>query len=111
METIERYRDIVQELLEGYAAIPYPQKDFERELIVDRERDRYLLLTLGWDGSHRVYGVIFHLDIRDGKIWIQSNNTDTELAPKLVRAGVLREHIVIGLISPDARADTDYAVG
>ncbi len=110
METVERYRAIVEKILEDYAAVPYAQKNYERELVLDRKRDRYLLLTLGWDGRRRVYGVVFHLDIRDGKIWIQSNSTDTELAPKLVRAGVLREHIVLGLLPPDARADTDYAV-
>ena len=97
-------------MLKEYAAAPYAQENYGRELVLDRERDRYLLLTTGWDGRKRVYGTDFHLEIRDGEIWIQCNNTNIEPAPELVRAGVPKEHIVIGLLPPDVRADTDCAV-
>src|SRR4028118_160615 len=32
-----------------------------------------LCADLAWDGLRRVYGCVMHLDIKDGKIWIQQN--------------------------------------
>jgi XisI protein len=52
-----------------------------------------------------------HLDIKDGKIWIQQNNTEREIAEELVGMGVPKSDIVIGFHSPFKRKFTDYAVG
>jgi hypothetical protein len=51
-----------------------------------------------------------HLDIEDGKIWIQRNETDRLIAQKLVEMGIAREHIVLGLQPEYARPDTGYNV-
>ena len=51
MDNIERYRAVVQRELEKIAATHYANGDYQRELVLDREHDRYLLVTLGWDGK------------------------------------------------------------
>jgi hypothetical protein len=51
------------------------------------------------------------IDIKDEKIWIQRNNTEINLADRLVEMGVVKEHIVIGFQSPFTRQFSGYAVG
>jgi hypothetical protein len=51
-----------------------------------------------------------HLDIKQGKIWIQRNETDELIARKLVSMGIAPEEIVLGLQPEFARADTGYSV-
>jgi XisI protein len=66
---------------------------------------------VGWQNNRRVYGGRVHLDIKDGKIWIQQNNTEREIAEELVGMGVPKSDIVIGFHSPFKRKFTEYAVG
>jgi hypothetical protein len=33
-------------------------------------------MTLGWDRKARVHGCLVHLDIIDGKIWVQRDETE-----------------------------------
>ena len=52
-----------------------------------------------------------HIDIKNGKVWIQYNGTEVEIADELVKAGIPEEDIVIGFHSPYKRKFTKYAVG
>ena len=110
MEILECYREVILELLEAQAALRCANGDFERELLVDRDRDRYLVVSQGWEGNKRVHEVVMHLDICNGKIWIQENRTNVDVAEELRRAGVPADHIVLGLVPPTARPASDYAV-
>jgi len=110
MDTLNNYRSIVRRVLTEYANIPYSRGDMRHMVVFDEEHDRYLLLTLGWDGPRSAYGVVMHLDIIDGKIWIQCDNTDAVVAHDLERAGVPKKDIVLGFQPPDVRPLTEYAV-
>jgi hypothetical protein len=104
------YRSIIRKVLTDYANIPYSHGDMRSEVVFDEEHDRYLLLTLGWNGPRSAYGVVMHLDIVAGKIWIQCDNTDVVVADDLERAGVPKKDIVLGFQPPEVRPFTDYAV-
>jgi hypothetical protein len=65
---------------------------------------------VGWKGFKRVYHCFIQIDIKDGKIWIQRNMTETDLARELVDMGVVKEEIVLGLHPPYKRPYTGYAV-
>lgn len=41
-----------------------------------------------------------HLDIKDGKIWIQRNQTDHQITNDLLEMGVSKEDIILGLQPP-----------
>ena len=45
---------------------------------------RYQLLDVGWENLKRIYNCFIHLDIKDGKIWIQRNMTEADLAQELM---------------------------
>ncbi|MDJ1185285.1 XisI protein [Roseofilum casamattae] len=111
MDTLSRYRQAVQQLLEHYARFGGDDKDgVETELIVDPIRDRYLLFHVGWLGDYRIYGSILHFDIKNSKVWIQHNGTEYDVARELQDLGIPKTDIVIGFHSPFKRQFTEYSV-
>ncbi len=110
MDTLETYRQGIAKVLHAYAQIPYAHGEIQIEVVVDRQADHDLLLAVGWDGPRRIHGSIVHLDIIDGKVWIQRDGTEHGIAEELVEAGIPRDHIVLGFRPPDLRQHTAYAV-
>ena len=106
---IESYRAIIERVLTEYAKYPYSYGEIERQLVFDRERDHYLLLSVGWDKS-RVHGCVIHIDLIDGKCWIQRDGTETGVAHDLEAAGIPKDRIVLAFKSPKIRPHTGYAV-
>ena len=110
MAQLDQYWEIVQHLLQSYAAYSNDDQDVETELVLDTVRDHYQLVHVGWQNERRIYGCILHLDIKDGKIWLQHNGTENDIAAELKEMGVSKSHIVIGFHSPFKRQFTEYAV-
>ncbi|MBF2029794.1 MAG: XisI protein [Oscillatoriales cyanobacterium C42_A2020_001] len=104
MDRLTQYRDAVR--TQGKPA----NGDIEVQLLFDPERDHYQLVDLGWDGQRRIYNCVIHLDIRDGKVWIQRNQTDERIAEQLIALGVARADIILGLQPPNLRQYTEYGV-
>ena len=110
MAELEQYREIVQQLLKNYAAYSDGVHDVDTELILDTTRDHYQLVHVGWQNERRVYGCVLHLDIKNDKIWLQHNGTESDIAAELVEMGIPKTDIVIGFHSPFKRKFTEYAV-
>ncbi|MBV7334817.1 XisI protein [Chloroflexi bacterium TSY] len=51
-----------------------------------------------------------HIDIIDGKIWIQYDDTEEGVATDLVEAGVPHNDIVLGFRPAEPRQYTEFAV-
>jgi hypothetical protein len=114
MADLNAYRKAIKDLLEwlGGASSPHTTNEateYKREVIFDEVRDHYQLLTMGWKNNERIFNCIIHLDIENDKVWIQRNQTDVDVASKLVEAGVPKDHIVLGLHAPYKRPYTEYA--
>jgi hypothetical protein len=110
MDRVVDYHHIVEDVIRGYDHKP-SHGDIETEVIVDHEQGHYELMQVGWDRRHRVHGSVIHIDIIDGKIWIQYDGTSPGVALDLVAAGVPREDIVLAFKPEHVRPYTDYAVG
>jgi hypothetical protein len=112
MDRLELHRTSVKTFLKQYAdsITQYPNPEVDVELVFDLENDRYLLLDVGWDGEKRVHHCIFHFDIKDGKIWLQENNTDTEVDESLEEMGISKKEIVVGFHHPSMREYSNYAL-
>ncbi len=110
MDTLSRYRKTIEEILEEYANVPYAYGDIKTEVVFDRSRDRYLLVNVGWEDDARVHGALVHIDIIDGKVWIQRDGTEDGMATDFLRAGIPREQIVLGFHAPRVRQHTEFAV-
>jgi XisI protein len=57
------------------------------------------------------YGCVLHIDIKDGKVWVQHNGTERAIADDLMEQGVPAQDIVLGFHSPSKRKFTEFAVG
>ncbi len=110
MASIETYRQSIQRLLPEHAKLVWDDR-IKAETIFDPEQDRYQLVYVGWRGAKRTYGVVLHVDIIDGKIWIQQDGTEVGIANKLVELGVPKQDIVLGFDPPMMRHYTEFAVG
>ena len=111
MDKISTYQNIITTLLEEYAAIPpsYPTS-LRDELIIDTLCNQFQLITVGWEGNQFVHEAIFHLDIIDGKVWIQQNNSEAKLTDELIKRGVAKSDIVLGFQHPESRVHSGFAV-
>ncbi len=109
MDTLETYRQIIRSVLSQYVELRYAYGDIRNETIFDREADRYLVVSVGWQTVKRVHGCLIHIDVIDGKIWIQRDGTEQGIATDLVAAGIPKECIVLGFHTPDVRPFTGYA--
>ena len=57
----------------------------------------------------RSHGCLLHLDIIDGKIWIQRDGTEDGVALELEEAGIPKTDIVLAWHPAKLRPYTDYA--
>jgi hypothetical protein len=110
MDKVQQYRQIIRQIL-AEQAHPYAHSsDVEPEIICDTENDHYQLAYVGWEDQKRVFNLILHFDIKDGKIWVQYNGTEVAIAQLLTEKGVPASDIVLGFHSPFKRQFSGYAV-
>ena len=107
---LDQWRELIENILQAYAGIPYRYGDVVTYLVVSRDRNHYLLIHEGWENQHRVHGTIVHAEIRNGKIWIHYDGTEDGITDELVAAGVPKDHIVLAFHPPHIRPHTGYAV-
>ena len=110
MDNLEKYRDIIEQSLSEYTKIPYSYSDIKTLSVFDRNADRYLLIEAGWDKDGvRVSGLLVHVALKDGKIWIHYDGTEDGVAADFEAAGVPKSQIVLGFHPPEIRPYTEYA--
>ena len=107
---LDHWKDIIEQVLTDYAAIPYSYSDVKKETVFDRVQDRYLILVAGREGHRYEHGCTVHIDLVNDKVWIQRDGTEDGIALDLENAGILKAHIVLGFKPPEVRPITGYAV-
>lgn len=110
MDKLENYRNIIEKVLKEHTRIPYSYGEIKSKMTFDRENDSYVLLNVGWNEIKRVHGILIHIEIIDGKIWIQRDGTEDGVAYELERFGIPKSDIVLGFHPPEIRNHTGYAV-
>ncbi|MDJ0692375.1 MAG: XisI protein [Xenococcaceae cyanobacterium MO_188.B32] len=98
MDRLDKYRHIMCQFLQDFAT-----DDPEAQLIFDKERDRFLVMHVGWRNDYRIYGCAIQLDLIDDKVWIQNNSTEIFVDRELIKRGVDPKDIVLGFRSPSIR--------
>ena len=106
---IERYRECIRTLLRKYGTPASANEEVEAQVIEDVEHDHYQLVHVGWQNKRRVYGCVAHIDIRNGKIWIQHDGTEIGMANELVEMGIPKDEIVLGFQAPYKQPYTGFA--
>lgn len=111
MDKLEKYRNIVEKILTEHASMPYSYGEIRSQTVFDRTNDQYLLVDVGWNNKKfRVHGALVHVEIIDGKFWIQYDGIEDGIATDLELAGVPKSDIVLAFHEPELRKYTDYAI-
>lgn len=87
-----------------------PEKGIEIRSIVDEAHSVFQLVIMGWQGVERIYHVLFHLEIKSDKVWVQEDNTENGIAAFLLKNGLSKQDIVLGFYSEAYRRHTEFAV-
>lgn len=111
MDKLQRYREIVRRVIEEYAKDKPSLGQVKTESVIDPAHDHYEVMHVGWHGHRRIHGAVVHIDIHDGKVWIQHDGTNRPVADELVEAGIPKEDIVLGFHPASVRQHTGFAVG
>ena len=112
MDNELRYRDVVKRGLTQHRDFSNRQaKDnIESVCVFDDHAGQYLLVRTGWEGKRRFRQIVLHVRVQNGKIWIETDDTEEGFATELLKAGVPNSDIVLAFHPPHLRQYTDFAV-
>lgn len=110
MDKLKKYREAVKSILKDYASLSPSTDEVTTQLLFDEENDHYQLMYVGWQNGRRIYGAVIHMDIINGKVWLQYNGTEEDLAQSLLNQGVQRGDIVFGFKPVSVRKYTGFAI-
>jgi hypothetical protein len=111
MDKLALYRSYIKQILNYHSQFKSSYGEIDEYVFFDEERDHYQLFSSGWDNRRRVFGCTIHIDIIDGKIWIQHDGTEVGVANELFDLGVPKQEIVLAYQMPNSRKLTEFAVG
>ena len=104
MDTANRYADLVEQVLLPYTKRRYSGEDSVNEAVFDRERGRFLIVSVGWQGYRRIQNNLLHIDVIGDKVWIQRDGTEDGIADELEAAGIPQSAIVLAFHRAEDRA-------
>ena len=112
MDKLSTYRQAIKTVLSDYASFTSDDKNsgINAQLLFDEQHDHYQLMYVGWRQRERIYGSVMHIDLIDGKVWLQYNGTEGDIAQDLIDLGVDRDDIVLGFRNPAVHAYTGLAM-
>jgi hypothetical protein len=95
VEKLNRYRQIIERVLETHSKMPAVPETVEGMVVFDPVRDQYLLMDVGWAPYGRAHDVVVHLRLKDGKVWVEWDGIEYGIAQDLIEAGIPEEDIVM----------------
>jgi hypothetical protein len=111
MDRTAEYEKFVIEVLTELHDFTAGGGDQNLKLVFDRDSKNYQLMRIGWDEKQkREYGIIMHLSLKNGKIWLEYNGTQFNPFEDLEHRGVPKSDMVIGFQPEYNRELSGYAV-
>jgi hypothetical protein len=111
MDRLTELRQLVKAVLHEQTIIPFSYGKIDIETMFDETTDRYAVFMVGWkDTISRTYGSLAHIDIIDGKLWIQRDGTAEGLPNLLMEKGVAKDEIVIAYRTPAEQKFMGFAL-
>ena len=91
-------REVLEWMARGLRGVPKPHMD--TVTLHDPATGHYRLMRIGWHDGKRECKTIAHVRVRDGRVYVEEDNTDAQIAERLVRAGLPRDRVVFGYYTP-----------
>jgi hypothetical protein len=111
MDKITKFQSIIKSVFQRYHRDEQPEgyQEYETQMVTDDANGHYYLMDIGWHDMQRIHGCLLHVDIKNGKIWIQQDWTEEGIADELIAAGVSTADIVLAFQAPYKRPHTGFA--
>lgn len=110
METLNTLREAIRSLFAEWEKLPRIPSDWKIVSVQDAQHDRYTLQHVSFAKERYETRLLAYLEIREGKIWILTDNTEEGIASELAADGVAKDRIVLGFYSPGMREVGEFAV-
>ncbi|NES63983.1 MAG: XisI protein [Okeania sp. SIO2D1] len=112
MDKLINYQNIIKQILTNYQRISeqVPEPDIDEVLMFDDQRSQYLWFNIGWKNDRRIQSISVYIRIKNEKIYIEEDWTESGIANELLRENVPKEDIVLAFHDPETRKLTDFAV-
>ena len=110
MEILKALRESIRTVFSEWEKLPRIPNDWKIVGVQDEFQDRYTRQQLSSTQNRYDTRLLAYLEIRDGKIWILTDNTEEGIASELVAQGVSKSRIVLGFHSPNMREAGEFAV-
>ncbi|KAM3114875.1 element excision factor XisI family protein [Phormidesmis sp. 146-33] len=110
MDKLNSYRNILHKLLSEHTLLMSKPERVTSTVIVSEDQNHFMVVNEGWEGKKRIHSLIFHAEIRNGKLWMHHDGIDRGITEDLVAAGIPQDQIVLAFHSPEIRSHTGYAV-
>lgn len=112
MDKIEKYRQIIKEILGNYKEILDRRENppLESVFIFDEQNDNYTWLKFGWQNGSRFEGISVFVRLKNGKFYIEEDWTEDGIAVELMPKGVPAKDIVLAFQQPEMRQLTEFAL-
>ena len=108
--TPAEYPSIVRAIIERYAQFKPSAGEVDVEVVIDEHCGHFELLHNGWANVYRIHGAVIHIDIKDGKVYVQHDGTEDGVTQQLLDAGIPKDRIVLAFKPPSLRKYMDFAV-
>lgn len=115
MDKLEKYRNIIKQILSKYYEINNSKDlnnckvEISERLAFDEKRDQYIWFRFGWDDKKHIQNIIIYLCLKNGKVWVEEDATDLCIVDELLLAGIPQSDIVLGFQHPSKRGLTEFA--
>jgi hypothetical protein len=112
MDRLISYEKAIMSFLEEYASyFTNDPSGIETYIIADKERKHFQIVRTGWHEDRFFHYMLFHILIKNGKVWLLQNNTEDMIGDDLVRHGIPKSEIILGFQPKEVRPLTGFGVG
>ncbi len=105
MDKVDRYRQIIQRVIEETAAMLSQGNRVAILPVCDPVHDQYLLISLGQHHDGREHDIVFHAQLRAGQFFIEDDRTEEGIGNLLIESGVSEEDIHLAWASSSTIRD------
>ena len=109
LDSLTTLREAIKKVFISWEELAKQGIGFHVVTFLDTDNNRYLLQQVQTTNERYQSQTLAHLEIRDQKIWILTDNTEQGIATELVAAGIAKSQIVLGFYPPRVRQRSEFA--
>ena len=108
MDKIKKYRKALKDILVRHSKIKFENMPLVKsEVIIDTNKRHFVLMDMGWSNLGFIHKWVFHLEIKEDKVYLHKNMTDFDIVEALIENGIKKTDIVISILEePTNLSDT-----